>query len=1092
MNDVPTNTLPDVAAVLATLKDFQRQTVEYIFRRMYVDANCTRRFLLADEVGLGKTLVARGVIAKTIDHLWDGQRRIDVIYVCSNGDIARQNINRLNVTQQQDVALASRITMLPLNVGRLEQRKINFVSFTPGTSFELRDSGGMSRERQLLYWLLKDHWKLDFRKATQVFAGQVRTERFRRRINAFPRQQINDNVQEQFVSCIAQQAALQDEYEALADLMPRVGARIPKSLRRRRNQFVGALRRLLAETCLHWLEPDLIILDEFQRFKHLLGGDGEEASPAAELAEHLFRFQEQHDDPDSAARVLLLSATPYKMYTLSQDGDEDDHYVDFLQTMKFLLDDQAAVARFEQKLKTYRDGLFRISSHGLQSISGAKDELEAELRRVMVRTERLSLSSDRNGMLREVPVSGLRLSAGDIQQYLGLQRAARVLGQSDVLEYWKSAPYLLNFMDGYQLKTRFRTAVEASAYDPDLLDAVRSAGDGLLDRQVIERYRELDPGNARLRSLAEDTIGREAWRLLWLPPSLPYYEGTGPYADPALKSFTKRLVFSSWNVAPKAIASVLSYQAERAMVRSFRIRVRNTPEARQKRGRRQLLRFNVSNGRPGGMPVLAMIYPSESLADAWDPLDQREFARPSPSADEVLRRAAGKIRELLDPVVAKHTRSGTANDERWYWAAPLLLDASEHPGDVRRWLDQEGLSSIWLGQVPHQDEDHASGFSEHIRLAQAVVEGRIELGHPPEDLSEVLAYLAVAGPGVASLRALRRICAGLPRKGEQGGRTLAAPLAHAFLHLFNLPEVMYLLRDRNAEEAYWRTVLRYCVGGNLQAVLDEYAHVLVESLGLLDQSPYVTAKAVSEAMQASLSIRAAGAQADVITADNEQIHWDEKPLRFQTRFAMRFGDQRHDDGSETTRADAVRWAFNSPFWPFVLATTSVGQEGLDFHTYCHAVVHWNLPSNPVDLEQREGRVHRYKGHALRKNIAEKFGTSVNGDGRDPWQAMFRLATESRSETMNDLYPFWIAPDGQAKIERHVPAIPHSRDVRRHENLQRSLVVYRMVFGQSRQEDLLRYLLSRLPADEAEQIVASCRINLSPPGDTAAGSSSISL
>ena len=44
-------------------------------------------------------------------------------------------------------------------------------------------------------------------------------------------------------------------------------------------------------------------------------------------------------------------------------------------------------------------------------------------------------------------------------------------------------------------------------------------------------------------------------------------------------------------------------------------------------------------------------------------------------------------------------------------------------------------------------------------------------------------------------------------------------------------------------------------------------------------------------------------------------------------------------------------------------STSIGQEGLDFHTYCHAVVHWNLPSNPVDMEQREGRVHRYKGHA---------------------------------------------------------------------------------------------------------------------------------
>lgn len=67
---------------------------------------------------------------------------------------------------------------------------------------------------------------------------------------------------------------------------------------------------------------------------------------------------------------------------------------------------------------------------------------------------------------------------------------------------------------------------------------------------------------------------------------------------------------------------------------------------------------------------------------------------------------------------------------------------------------------------------------------------------------------------------------------------------------------------------------------------------------------------------------------------------------------MRFGSERTEDGKAVQRDDQVRQAFNSPFWPFVLASTSIGQEGLDFHAYCHAVVHWNLPSNPVDLECR--------------------------------------------------------------------------------------------------------------------------------------------
>jgi hypothetical protein len=68
---------------MAGLKPFQRRSVDYVFDRLY-GADHTRRFLLADEVGLGKTLVARGVIARVIDHLWDAVARIDVVYICSN------------------------------------------------------------------------------------------------------------------------------------------------------------------------------------------------------------------------------------------------------------------------------------------------------------------------------------------------------------------------------------------------------------------------------------------------------------------------------------------------------------------------------------------------------------------------------------------------------------------------------------------------------------------------------------------------------------------------------------------------------------------------------------------------------------------------------------------------------------------------------------------------------------------------------------------------------------------------------------------------------------------------------------------------
>ena len=102
----------------------------FVFQRMYLDASPARRFLVADEVGLGKTLVARGIIARALDHLEDKTQRIDIIYVCSNPAIATQNVNRLNVFGHEHLSIATRLTMLPAQLKGLERNRVNFVSFT--------------------------------------------------------------------------------------------------------------------------------------------------------------------------------------------------------------------------------------------------------------------------------------------------------------------------------------------------------------------------------------------------------------------------------------------------------------------------------------------------------------------------------------------------------------------------------------------------------------------------------------------------------------------------------------------------------------------------------------------------------------------------------------------------------------------------------------------------------------------------------------------------------------------------------------------------------------------------------------------------
>ncbi|MFO7903436.1 MAG: DEAD/DEAH box helicase [Planctomycetota bacterium] len=1078
--------LDQILSALDQLKDFQRQTVEYVFERMYLAPDCTRRFLVADEVGLGKTLVARGLIAKAIDHLWDRTERIDIVYVCSNADIARQNIERLNITGQSDFQLSSRITLLPITIGHLldgdtQPRRVNFVSFTPGTSFDLRASAGRSDERELLYWLLNEAWNLSYSKATCVFQSNADIDNFRYRVDRFREwYSIHPTIKERFVESISRTPKLREQYETIAAVLPRAHAHVPPEIHRQRNEFIGELRRLLAQTCLHWLEPDLIILDEFQRFKHLLEGDTEEACAAARLAEHLFKYQGSQDRPNSAARVLLLSATPYKMYTLTREMQQEDHYQDFRSTLDFLLPNDTDRTRLEEALDAYRNGLYRIADGGIDALLVAKSQLEQLLRRVMVRTERLALRANRDGMLTELRNDGVQVAAADIREYLAVQQIARKLGHQDVLEYWKSAPYLLNFMDEYDLKRKLKAAINApeQEQDPEVVGALRAAQSTMLDRERLERYRRLDPANARLRALHQDTIGREAWRLLWIPPSLPYYRGSGPFAAPDLANFTKRLVFSCWRVVPKAVASILSYEAERNMVHSFRRGAKNTRDARKKR--RRLLDFRFSKGRPAGMPVLGMIYPCRTLADRFDPLRDAAWQQPGeelPTLSDRVGHAEHAISELLIPLVARYAQPSAAEDESWYWAAPLLLDQEHDADHFTSWFHRDGLAKLWAGES-EEDPKVADGWSRHIQHAQALLVGEYSLGRPPEDLANTLAVMALASPGIVALRALGRVVPAGAHTDISDLRDFAAPIGYAFLHLFNIPEVMCLLRDSKGGEPYWNRVLDYCAAGNLQAVLDEYVHLLVESQGMVAKPGSKIASALRDCLIRCLTLRTATAQADMLRANRERAQLEE-PVRMRTRFAMRFGDADSDDGSEPTRADDVRATFNSPFWPFVLATTSIGQEGLDFHPYCHAVVHWNLPSNPVDLEQREGRVHRYKGHAVRKNIAASHADAVTIESQDPWLDMFEQARATRPEGETDLFPYWVAPNGVARIERYVPMVPHSREITRKADLYRSLVLYRMVFGQNRQEDLVDYLLTLVPPEEIDAMIERCRINLSP-------------
>ncbi len=1067
---------PNVEQTLSRLKDFQRDTVDYIFQRLYLDTDSASRFLIADEVGLGKTLVARGLIAKAVDHLWDTIDRIDVLYICSNQEIARQNIDRLNITADRKFQLASRATLLPVTLKQLKGNKLNFVSFTPGTSFKLHSTSGVAKERWVLYHLLMEHWKLHKPTCRNVLRAGVKKGNFGPLIEWYEQnEEIDEDLAKAFFLELDGRPQLRKTYEILAENIGYRRHHIPVEVRRERDAWIGNLRRLLARSSLTALEPDIVVLDEFQRFKYLL----DEENPVSLLAREIFDF------PD--VKVLLLSATPYKMYSLAWER-EDDHYEDFYRTIKFLFNgDDQALRDLEKGVSAYREAYLQLGISGKEQISKAKHDLEAILKKVMVRTERLAVSEDRNGMLDERCSGQDQIHPRDLSAFVKLDRIARHMRAGDQVEYWKSTAYPLNLMEGYKVKRQLKEALE-NEEGGDLSKLLRDAEPHFLKWKDIQAYKEIDPENARLRELFEDSLETGNWRWLWMPPSLPYYRPVGVFKKAGKAGSTKSLVFSSWRVVPKVIAVLTSYEAERRMLGDGKQELEYSEFTRR---RRPLLNFAMSKGRLVGMPIFCLTYPCWTFANAIDPLkiSLSLYKDKTPSHTDVFRSVRDEIRRMLKDVSKDWpVEESRVADSRWYWAAPGILDWAHHRELVEKWFDTEDRNLRWESMVRDDDGDGETRYAEHVRSFIALLQEHKPLGKQPKDLTDVLARIALAGPATSVLRSMQRVLH--PQDMDQKVTLLrsAARVGLAFRALFNQPDAISLINNIYKSYPYWRKALYYAHDGNLQAVMDEYVHVLNESLGLMDHDAGESAEKLSEMMSKAISLRSPSLGFDEIKRKPFSSHYSLQPHRVRCRYALRFGDEKAEGVEEWTRSADVRIAFNSPFRPFVLATTSIGQEGLDFHQYCHRVVHWNLPSNPVDLEQREGRVHRYKGHVIRRNIALKYGLgelkSSEGELDDPWEFLFVQARSDCPDGVNELYPFWIFDvDKGYKIERRIPVLPLSREIGQLEWLKKTLVAYRSVMGQPRQEDLLAFLTRRLDGDELAEFVENSRIDLSPPART---------
>ena len=486
------------------------------------------------------------------------------------------------------------------------------------------------------------------------------------------------------------------------------------------------------------------------------------------------------------------------------------------------------------------------------------------------------------------------------------------------------------------------------------------------------------------------------------------------------------------------------------------------------------LDYRMVDSRPASMSAFALFWPQPQIASRTDPLTAaREFPDPL-SVDRLLEWACGRVESLVD----QDGRTNSTTSAVWHWFAPVVADRGSALASALLGEASSTLAEVMVGPTAERDQVGVPlAVAAHVAQMLRALNGWTPESERPADLRETSALLGLGAPGNIAWRALSRLRRVGDSVTELGRWRAAAILASGLRSLFARPEAILLLDSvyassssaRDDDGAYWRKVARYCIDGGLQAVLDEYIHHLSGESG-------VNTTTDEGLISLAATARRAIALRESVYRATDIDDFGGKGIAFPSRYALRYGSTRYSQ--DEARLPEVRAAFNSPFWPFVLATTSIGQEGIDFHWWCHSVVHWNLPSNPVDFEQREGRIDRYKGHAIRKNVAAAHRSAALAPGvTDPWTAIFEAAAGEEKRGLGDLKPFWIYP-GEAEIQRRIMALPLSRDEEQWVRLQESLALYRLAFGQPRQEDMLAALRRRGIAGEPERI-ADIRIDLRP-------------
>jgi hypothetical protein len=1160
-------------------KDFQRYSAEAIYEKLFGKHSKSDHFLLADEVGLGKTVITKQLIDRLCKKNPD--KKIHVYYVCNNLTLSDQNRKRLvpddlkkNNEKWEELFLVNvdRLSLLPKEEGGDEKKGLKIFSLTPQTSLRIDRMRGNRAEKELISNILSFNKNVDYKEFIHSFCrGSLKHPLQVYNCNEQMKEISKQLFKTNFPESNKDQGDLKKKEDSLQEILDRLYTDWYQKLTKKKKEMLQEsiisncatsdsshvntlvsfneifdhphikkwrshiIKMIVCELSLFNFRVDisdqtdiinLIVLDEFQRFDDILAIKDN----ANSIASAMFKN----------SKVLIVSATPYRAYS----EKPNQHYEEFKRVLKFLFegfrddkpDDHVKKTIF--LLDKYSEDLSEYFEHDedqkkilKNSILDKKYEIEESLKSVMVRTERYHYIKNKNKGIETYPIDMLTANISplgknekkvfkrSLKEFFWLSSPRLLKHGADTQFYWKSGDKLLSFMDrkNYkyidnifkQGKNKLRpdceTFIKEYLLSESEIDDFKKR-DYVLSMKNIEKMVPLKINNEKMQYLMDTFLSDEAaGKYIWIKPSFTYYRDDFFKIDS--EKLRKVIIFSAWNFIPNYIASMVSYQHECALLKilkkigSDRFKdINNLPYVNK---------IVLSKDQ---FRAVRIVYPSYFLLD--QPLP---FPDKNKSLEDFMKDVKNIIQQTLQVLAEEgHIKLSAAKISKALFSERILqLDYIWLTKRIITSGKPEQKAMTLIGKIlPSQaDEESTTESTSNNQSLFDTIEKLSTKGIPTiyeSDIDE-LVKMMVGSPAVALARAMLKDRLSKTINDDCQNNLLYeneyGSLFYRELKNFFQNHELYITATLN-EGNLVEKILQYCLQAHFASVCEEFIFMLSGEVGSI--SPNEQLKNIRKTLGEVFGLHSGRSLVrtyDLSQKDsnNEQyIEVGNKNISMNIALPfvenMSFSvDEKGENIERPLRTTTIRKTFNSPFFPFILVSTSTGQEGLDFHYYCKDIMHWNLPNSPIDLEQREGRVNRYNGLLIRQSVSKWAMDWLSNKkderdkysqiGRNIWEILFEIVSdnyEGEERFNRGLFPHWLfLTDSENKLRRHVPIQTMSYDKQRFNRLLENLAYYRLALGQARQDDFIYKVKSKVKSpqglldEELKDELNEFTINLAP-------------